>query len=784
MAQDNGDRTVNAPGFLNNPALHALIVGLRKLIEGLNTRLSDLELKSVNTGTQAGGDLSGTYPNPTVSGIQGRSVASGPPSNGEALTWDAGLSQWIPKPKADAAHTHAPPDISPQGSGSGLDADTVDGQHASAFAQASHGHDHGALTGLSDDDHTQYVHTSIARTITAQHTFNPPAAGPPFNLGANAQGQLVSGLDADTVDGKHASDLANASHTHVEADITDLGATVVKDGDPAGGDLSGTYPNPTVSGLQGRPLDTTAPSDGDAYLWDAATGQWIPGNPSTTHSHALGDLSDVTITTPSSNEVLKYDGTGWVNGTVPGHTHTESDITDLGATVVKDGDPAGGDLNGTYPNPTVAGIHGRAVDSTAPSDKQAYLWNAATSTWKPADVWKPGDVLSSDRFEFPHAADATSWSGAASNVNAGAYWTVVNDPNNGGRWAVLMVYNASASIWFPALSINLDDQTGIFGGSPASVGNYITGGLNFDNRVAAFTGLEAVKVRTSPTTWATVIGITPYGDPVLGDRTKAYDVYFWGKGFTFSPNNGVSTFFSHVEPGDDNARDLGTSTNRWRDIYVSTTRTDEIYLNGDAAGDRLRRHAFVTTSPTDHFDGTTLDSAWSWAGAPFGGQPTYNMADSVLAVYNDFPGAGSFVYRAFGGALRYAKFYTYRNDPANQEFGLRVDDGSDNNFYELFFRTTGGFTADIVVRYREAGGAVSEYTIHTCDTYQLPLLSIHNYGTTTFVPLLSIDWRVLNYAYGKSFPSSTTFTRSGIIHRTLSSTPTWYRYYTDWFHQQ
>jgi hypothetical protein len=38
------------------------------------------------------------------------------------------------------SHTHTPSQISPQGSGSGLDADMVDGQHASAFARASHTH--------------------------------------------------------------------------------------------------------------------------------------------------------------------------------------------------------------------------------------------------------------------------------------------------------------------------------------------------------------------------------------------------------------------------------------------------------------------------------------------------------------------------------------------------------------------------------------------------------------------------------------------------------------------
>ena len=57
--------------------------------------------------------------------------------------------------------------------------------------------DHGALSGLADDDHSQYVHISAGRTITAQHQFAPSSAQPPFTLGANAQGQLVTGLYAD-----------------------------------------------------------------------------------------------------------------------------------------------------------------------------------------------------------------------------------------------------------------------------------------------------------------------------------------------------------------------------------------------------------------------------------------------------------------------------------------------------------------------------------------------------------------------------------------------------------
>ena len=47
-----------------------------------------------------------------------------------------------------------------------LNADLLDGNHASAFAVSSHNHDHGALTGLGGDDHSQYLLASGARTLS------------------------------------------------------------------------------------------------------------------------------------------------------------------------------------------------------------------------------------------------------------------------------------------------------------------------------------------------------------------------------------------------------------------------------------------------------------------------------------------------------------------------------------------------------------------------------------------------------------------------------------------
>ena len=97
----------------------------------------------------------------------------------------------------------------------------------------------------------------------------------------------------------------------------------------AGGDLSGTYPNPTVAKIQGNAVKNAAPSDGNVLTWVAADSKWEPVAP-------------------------------------PGASGS-----------------AGGDLSGTYPNPTVAKIQGNAVKNAAPSDGNVLTWVAADSKWEP-----------------------------------------------------------------------------------------------------------------------------------------------------------------------------------------------------------------------------------------------------------------------------------------------------------------------------------------------------------------------------------------------------------------
>jgi hypothetical protein len=72
----------------------------------------------------------------------------------------------------------------------------------------------------------------------------------------------------------------------------------------------------SISDIQDWPTGLTSTELGyvDGVTSDIQT--QLNGKAASDHTHTLDELSDVVITTPATEEVLKFDGTDWVNGTI------------------------------------------------------------------------------------------------------------------------------------------------------------------------------------------------------------------------------------------------------------------------------------------------------------------------------------------------------------------------------------------------------------------------------------------------------------------------------------
>ncbi len=159
----------------------------------------------------------------------------------------------------------------------------------------------------------------------------------------------------------------------------------------AGGDLSGTVPDPTVVAISGAPLGSTVPTSGHLLLANGSA--WVSvamSGAATINSSGVvtisgappsgaagGDLGGtypnptvakingqtLGTTTATTGHLLIANGSVWTSVAMSG----DATINASGVITVSGAPPsgaAGGDLSGTFPNPTVAKINSVALGST------------------------------------------------------------------------------------------------------------------------------------------------------------------------------------------------------------------------------------------------------------------------------------------------------------------------------------------------------------------------------------------------------------------------------------
>jgi hypothetical protein len=143
---------------------------------------------------------------------------------------------------------------------------------------------------------SEYLRKDIDETVTAQHTFNPTTAKPPFVLGANAADQKVTGLNADKIDGYHAANTTGAVPINNTTVNTDLNADVV----------DGIHANATATAN---------------CLFPLGANKNLALPTPTSGAHTINGIEIATVLSVTGTSSQLYDTAGSYNWTVPANMY-------------------------------------------------------------------------------------------------------------------------------------------------------------------------------------------------------------------------------------------------------------------------------------------------------------------------------------------------------------------------------------------------------------------------------------------------------------------------------
>jgi hypothetical protein len=169
------------------------------------------------------------------------------------------------------------------------------------------------------------------------------------------------------------------------------------------GDIGGTGPSPTITGLQNIPISASPPSIGN---------------------------------------VLEYNGTYWIPGV---------------------GFTAGGDLSGSSTSQTVISLQSKSVATTAPTANQNLAWNSSTSKWTPTDRLAPIKLIFPGVAGLQQTTNTTPTEIGASlfdptSIYSGSAYTIAIkiiaelEVNTAGESAVLVLYDITNGVTISTLT--------------------------------------------------------------------------------------------------------------------------------------------------------------------------------------------------------------------------------------------------------------------------------------------------------------------------------------------
>ena len=173
-----------------------------------------------------------------------------------------------------------------------------------------------SMVGLGNADDTSDINKPVSTAQQTALNLKAPIADPTFT--GTVGGVTKSMVGLGSVD--NTADTAKPVSTAQQAalDLKANSATPTFTG-------MATIPKITVGGIE---IDTTSPADTNVLKYNASLNKYVPGVASTVA--ALDDLTDVIVTSATPNQVLKWDGTQWINAEVPGSIGGTTKLTTIG----------------------------------------------------------------------------------------------------------------------------------------------------------------------------------------------------------------------------------------------------------------------------------------------------------------------------------------------------------------------------------------------------------------------------------------------------------------------